>query len=194
LNVGLVGKYTREKLSEPNTYLVALVVGTLINAYGHILVPAMRGRKGVIENFVDELGEHPLLVASSIVLAYLFPICVGVYSAVRMRYSTRSFESRAEFPDRKPDPVFRAAPDGTIIDAGATTDEMIRQYNLARAQDFLGEDLWTSITKEEADSEASSATPTVHVAACDQWYLVSHSAAKDGAVNIYLTRISRPSA
>ncbi len=36
----LVSKYAVEKLRDPSTYKVAFIVGTLINLFGHILVPA----------------------------------------------------------------------------------------------------------------------------------------------------------
>ena len=35
----LIGVYTRQKLSERGTYILALIVGTFINAYAHFLVP-----------------------------------------------------------------------------------------------------------------------------------------------------------
>ena len=74
----LVSKYAVEKLRDPATYRVAFTVGTLINLFGHFLVPFMRGRSDVWTRFVAEFQERPILAACTILLAYLFPIiCPG---------------------------------------------------------------------------------------------------------------------
>ena len=48
------------------------------------------------------------------------------------RFRTHAAEMRASFPDLKPDPVFRVAPDGKIVDAGARTMVLLKKHGLAR--------------------------------------------------------------
>ena len=42
-------RYIAEKLSSCNIYVVAGVVGTFINLYGHLLVPFFRGEANPID-------------------------------------------------------------------------------------------------------------------------------------------------
>lgn len=84
---------------------MAAIVGTFINLYGHVLVPVLRGEQHPVNRFVIELGISPGVVSLSILLAYIFPMFVGVYSSVATRFQTRGFERRSWFPDNKPDPV-----------------------------------------------------------------------------------------
>ena len=141
----LVSKYAVEKLRDPSTYKVAFIVGTLINLFGHFLVPFLRDTPHVGEVFIDELRTSPVLAVISIAVAYLFPVIVQVHSAVTGRLRTHGSEMRAVFADSTPDPVFRAATDGRIIDAGASTRALLTRYDLDTAQKVLGVELWERI-------------------------------------------------
>jgi hypothetical protein len=189
----LIRKYAIEKLRDPATYRVAFTVGTLINGYGHFLVPYMRGRPDVLQRFMGELEAAPHLVILSIVIAYLFPIIVQVHSAVRSRVRTHATELRAEFPNNKPDPVFRAAPDGRIIDAGAATRELLQKHSLTHAQVLLGQEIWGQIVYLQHGGERLPLETTVHVGALERWYVVGHAPSASGGVNVYLTAVAAPS-
>ena len=73
-----------------------------------------------VHGLCDRIRAHAVPDAVFGLLAYAFPFCVGIYSAVAVRYANRRIESIADFPERKPDPVFRAARDGRLVEVGAT--------------------------------------------------------------------------
>jgi len=85
LDIRLVNKLIADKLRDRTTYVLALIVGTLINAYGHLLVPWIRTSENAFTMFAEEFGRNPGLTLFSIFLAYAFPMCVGIYSAVAAR-------------------------------------------------------------------------------------------------------------
>lgn len=187
-----LSSYLRQKLSDSNTYVVAFVVGTLINVYGHILVPLLRGRENPVDLFVSEFRQYPRLVMFSIFLAYCFPFCVTIYSAIRTRYVHRRFEMRAQFPDRKPDPVFRAAPEGDIVDGGDRTLELFERHNISTAQQLLGDGVWQQLVESTSSGQQLERNPRVHVDICEKWYVVSHSPAEGGGLNIYMAQTDPP--
>ena len=96
---------------------------------------------------------------------------------------------RAAFPDLKPDPVFRVAPDGQIVDAGARTMVLLKKHGLATVQQLIGGALWKEILELTEESKKLPRETAVHVDALGASFLVTHSPATDGAVNIYLTEI-----
>ena len=112
----LITRLVADKLRDRTTYYVALVVGTLINGFGQLLVPWFRGDADPFVVFAAEWQMRPGLTLFSIFLAYAFPFCVGIYSAVAVRYKNRRLESIADFPERKPDPVFRATRSGPLVE------------------------------------------------------------------------------
>ena len=181
----LIRRLVIGKIKDRSTYVVAAVVGTLINVYGQILVPWFRGLGNPFELFAVEFGERPGLVVFSIFLAYAFPVCVGVYSSVATRYKTRRFESVADFPDRKPDPVFRVARDGKIVELGAATQQLFDQYEVDSAQKILGEKIWAEIVAKEGPGNSG----TVFFKAEGASYIVSHAPTNDDQINVYLTRL-----
>ena len=136
MKIDLIFRLVKEKLRDRHTYAVALVVGTLINLYGQLLVPWLRGGADPFSVFGHELHERPALTLFSMFLGFAFPLCVGVYSSVATRYKNRRVESIADFPERKPDPVFRANQSGEVIEAGATTLDYFRKYGISRAQNL----------------------------------------------------------
>ena len=186
MNFRLIRRLITDKLHDRTTYGVAAVVGTLISAYGHLLVPWFRISENPFAAFATEFERTPLLTLFSIFLAYAFPFCVGIYSAVAVRYKHRRIESIADFPDRKPDPVFRAAPDGRLVEVGANTQRMFDKYQIDCAQKILGEQVWADIVSDKpADGQLS-----VYFEAEDTEYLVTHAPTDDGEINVYLTRLA----
>lgn len=185
-------RYVREKLKDSSTYVVALVVGTFINLYGHILVPWLRGSTDPLGAFIVELRAHPLVILLSMVLAYCFPFAVGTFSAVATRFKNRGFELKAIFPDSKPDPVFRADREGRFLDMGATTEAFFRERRLANAVAVLGEEAWRACVNASRDAERSTGT-VLHSRSLDRWFAVSQSCGPNDSINIYMTEV-RPDA
>ncbi len=182
----LIRRLVSEKLRDRTTYVLAAVVGTLISAYGQLLVPWLRSNANPFAAFADEFSRTPVLTALSVFLAYAFPFCVGVYSAVAARYKNRRVESIADFPERKPDPVFRADKDGQLVEVGAATQALFDRYHVDCAQKILGEAVWAQIVSNEpADGHTS-----VFFEAEDAEYLVAHAPTTNDEINVYLTRIS----
>ena len=140
-----VRRLLADKLRDAETYWIAAVVGTLINAYGHLLVPWIRGAADPWAAFVVEFRTHPALTVFSVMLAYAFPLAVGVISSVLTRYKNRRIESVADFPERKPDPVFRATQRGRPVEVGANTQQMFDKFEIDSAQKILGEEVWRQI-------------------------------------------------
>ncbi len=179
------GFYFRAKIVEPHTFCVALVVGTLINVYGQILVPAFRGEGNPFSVFAQHFSDDPGIVVVSILVAYVFPFCVTVYSAVYTRYRYRHLESRALFPDLKPDPVFRVDRSGEIIEAGETTRSLFHKIGIGSAREALGEPLFAEVLRCIDSDQDLPHGKTVTLD--DQQYQVSCSVC-DTAVNIYLSK------
>ena len=186
----MISKYAMDKLRDPSTYKVAFTVGTLINLFGHFLVPTMRGRDEIWSNFVSELTDHPVLGVCSIAIAYLFPVLVQLHAAVDTRIKGRAIELLAEFPNTKPDPVFRAAPDGQITGAGLNTQTILNKYALKKAQDILGDALWDDILALQSKGERLPRETSVHVSPLRESFLVAHAPSSAGSVNVYLTAIN----
>jgi hypothetical protein len=181
----LIRRLVGEKLLDRSTYVVAAVVGTLINVYGQLLVPWLRGAADPFAVLTNEFQERPALTVFSIFLGYAFPVFVGTYASVATRYKTRRFESVADFPDRKPDPVFRAARSGRIVEVGAATREFFEQYQVDAAQKILGEKVWAEIVSKRGPGNSG----TVYFEAEGVSYIVSYAPTADDHVNVYLTRL-----
>lgn len=182
----LIARLIIDKLHDRTTYVLALIVGTLINAYGQILVPWFRTGADPFVQFMAELALRPQLTLFSVFLAFAFPFCVGVYSAVAARYKNRRMESIADFPDRKPDPVFRADRDGQLVEVGQTTQEFFDRFQIDCAQRILGEDTWNKIVaNEESDKRV-----VINFEAEGEKYLVAHTPTRNNQINIYMTRLS----
>jgi len=187
----LVGRYTKEKLQQRNTYVMTFIVGTLINVYGQLLVPILRGNPDPWGELFHKFKIEPGLALLSVVLGYFFPFVVSTTSAVLQRYQHRRFESRALFPDYKPDPVFRASSDGTIVDAGAFTRRVFNERGVGRVQELLGEDIWSRIVAHESERRAGellNSETEVECAPLGGRFLVVHSTTHHGEINIYMTR------
>jgi hypothetical protein len=178
----VVKRYIREKLAQPGTYIVAVVVGSLINLYGQILVPLARGQQHPFDHFIAEFQAYPLLVSLSIVLGFCFPLVVGVLSAVMARYAQRHVESRAWLPDYKPDPVFRVDRKGEILDMGTTTASVFEQHGIKTAEAVLGNELWAKARMSTTPLEPCGKTEF-----SGRDYIVSLSIAPDDTLNIYMS-------
>ncbi len=181
----LINRLIFSKLREKNTYILALIVGSLINVYGQLLVPWLRGAANPLFVLIDQFQSNPLLTIFSIFLAFAFPLCVGVYSSVSTRYKNRRIESIADFPETKPDPVFRVEQNGQIVEAGEATKEFFRKYGVFDAPSLLGEDIWESIIS----GKASDSIGQCYFEPEDANYIVKYSRTKDEKFNIYLTRL-----
>ena len=182
----LIRRLIVDKLHDRTTYGVAAVVGTLISAYGHLLVPWIRSDVNPFTAFAAEMGRAPILTLFSIFLAYAFPFCVGTYSAVAVRYKNRRIESIADFPERKPDPVFRAARDGRLVEVGANTQRMFEKYQIDCAQNILGETIWADIVSDKpVDGQIR-----IFFEAEGAEYLVAHAPTENDEINVYLTRLA----
>ena len=182
----LICRLIAGKLRDRTTYWLAAIVGTLINAYGQILVPWFRSSENPFETFGDHLQQNPGLTIFSIFLAYAFPFCVGIYSAVAARYKNRRIESIADFPERKPDPVFRASRSGQLVEVGANTQIFFDRYEIDCAQKILGDAVWADIVA----SKLADRRVEIYFEAEDAQYLVAHAPTADDQINVYLTRLS----
>ncbi len=183
----IIYRLVLDKLRDPGTYTLSVVVGTVINLYGQILVPWLRGSSTPFTDLAAEASARPGLMATSVAVGYTFPLLVSVYSAVATRYGNRALESRSRFPDLKPDPVFRAQADGTIVDCGATTQVFLKAYGVRCAQDILGEDAWRRIRND--DPALAHEQMTIHFAPEGVGYIVAYSAGEADCFNVYLTRL-----
>ena len=185
-----VQRYVGEKLRQPNTYVISFVVGSLLNVYGHMLVPWLRGQDQLLSRFAEEFLRFPFLVSLSIAIAYMFPLLVGLYSSVSTRYAYRDFERRAQFPDSKPDPVFKANSDGQLLDMGATTQVFFSDHGIKTANQFLGDELWARLA-----SGGSGALPAGSIVYCDSvesWYVISYCHLEDESINVYVSQTVSP--
>ena len=172
------------KLCEKNTYILALIVGTLINVYGQLLVPWLRGVDKPGQVLVNHYQSHTWLTLFSIFLAFAFPLCVGVYSAVSTRYKNRRTESIADFPDTKPDPVFRVNQEGNFVEVGTITQRFFEKYDIRSAQHILGDEIWEKIKSGAAPDSIGQFSFEPEGAN----YIVKYSPTRDEKINIYFSR------
>lgn len=198
----LARRYLVEKLKDPASYVVAAFVGTFINAYGQLLVPWLRGANEPWQRFVGEFREAPGVVCASLLLAYAFPLCVNVFSAVAARYAGRRFEARALFSDYRFNPVFRALPTGEVVDAGLRTAEAFEALGIRMAQSVLGNALWARLVRAAQDQDQDQAQDgrglrnraVVYSEALDAWYQVGHVAGPDGTLQVFMQEADSPAA
>ncbi len=148
-------------------------------------MPWLRSGADPFLAFADEFRRAPPLTLFTVFLAYAFPFCVGVYSAAAARYKMRRIESIADFPERCPDPVFRATPSGRLVETGAATRLLFDRHRIDCAQKILGEAVWSRIVSQPH----SGAGTTVYFAAEDVDYLVTHAPSANGEINVYLASL-----
>ncbi|MEH6545642.1 MAG: hypothetical protein V7701_04410 [Sneathiella sp.] len=153
MNYQLIGRFIKGRLKDPSLYWLALIVGTVINCYGHLLVPWMRSGENPFLLLLHELEVRPYLTIFTILMTYSFPFGVALYSSVGARYKNRRLESIADFPDRNPSPVFHATKDGNFVEVGAETSKFFQTYNITTAHDLVGTETWRKITENEANSD-----------------------------------------
>lgn len=185
MNLKLILRLTWGKLRSHGTYVLALIVGTLINLYGQLLVPWLRDAPDPIGVFLDVLERNPGTTVLSIFLGYAFPFFVGTYSAVAARYNNRRMESVADFPDRKPDPVFRVNRNGDLVETGALTGEWFVKHKISNASAILGEAVWSDIRHDRGLDPGT----TVRFDPEGIRYVVAYAPTADDQINIYLTRL-----
>ena len=110
---------------------------------------------------------------------------MGIYSSVATRYKNRRIESIADFPERKPDPVFRATQSGKLVEVGAATQNFFDKYEIDSAQAILGEEIWDEIIS----GKRAEIGTTIYFAAEDVNFLVAHAPTANDEINIYLSRL-----
>ncbi len=181
----LIRRLIFAKLCEKTTYVLALIVGTLINVYGQLLVPWFRGANNPTDVLMNHFQIHPGLTLFSIFLAFAFPLCVGVYSSVVTRYKGRRTESIADFPETKPDPVFRVNQTGSFVEVGSTTQQFFDTYGIHNAQNILGDEIWEEIKSgAESDKIVQFYFEPEYAS-----YIVKYTPTRNDNINIYLTRL-----
>ncbi|MAA78920.1 MAG: hypothetical protein CL916_06640 [Deltaproteobacteria bacterium] len=94
----LVLQFGVQKLQKKDTYIVALVVGSLITVYGQFIVPYLRNEVDVWGIFTSKMLAQPNLSLFSILLAYLFPIGVQLHATIVTRL--REIQTQAQIPRR----------------------------------------------------------------------------------------------
>ena len=180
-----------EQLRREDTVWTVLIVGTLINIYGQVLVPVARGSSGIFTEFRRNFEQAPLVALSTVVLGYLFPLLVSSLTGARTRIEIRTVASLAQFPELKPDPVFRADDSGAVIEAGARTRVLFERHHVRTAQDILGEDAWGRIVSEVGREGVLTTPEAIYFAPAGRWYAAAASAAPEG-INVYLAAIPSP--
>ncbi|MFT5115714.1 MAG: hypothetical protein ACI8P9_005067 [Parasphingorhabdus sp.] len=94
-------KLLTARLKDPSTYWLAIIVGTLINLYGQILVPWMRGVESPWLQFIDGASAFPGSTLLSVSLGYIFPFCVGIYSTIAIQQKNQRVASIVGLPEHK---------------------------------------------------------------------------------------------
>jgi hypothetical protein len=183
----LIYRYIIEKLRDRSTYILALIVGSIINLYGQFLLPWFRGSFDPPVDFLIEFEIRPEVTIFSVFLGFAFPFCVGLYSAVATRYKKRRIEAIATLPDLCPDPMFLADKSGRIVAAGAGTEAFLAGRGIDDARAILGEDLWLHIIGGEPMSDR----PMVQLESEGATYVVAYTPGENGNINIYLARLPR---
>ncbi len=187
MDIRLIRIFVGAKLLDRSTYILALIVGSLINLYGQILLPWFRGSFDPPSDLLIEFEIRPAITILSILLGFLFPFCVGIYSAVTMRYNNRRTEAIARLPDYSPDPMFSAGYDSQIIDAGPSTRDFMKRYDIDNAKQILGDSLWGHIVSGEPMEDR----PIVFFEPDRSKYAVSYRSTEFDTINIYLARLPR---
>ncbi len=150
-----VARFIAGKLRDRSTYVVALVVGTIINLYGQFLLPWFRGSFDPPTDFLIEFEIRPEIIVFSVFLGFAFPFCIGLYSAVTARWKNRHLEVLFSLPENSPDPMLRFGADGTLVQAGSRTRAFLAAHRIDHAVDLLGADFWARIVAGEAAEERS---------------------------------------
>ena len=185
----LVGRYIKDRLTKRATYLLPLVVGTVINCYGQFLIPYLRGVEQPLQQFLGEWESNPALVVFSIFVGYCFPFLVGLYSAVMTRFGTRDMELKAQFPDNKPDPVFCADEQGDIIFCGRTTQIFFDKRDIKTTFDLFGEQQWKEIVSDIQCHDRPSLNVSYHCNMTKKRFQTRYSKNPENGINVYLTEI-----
>jgi len=81
-----------QQLGAPGTLRTALVVGALINVYGQVLVPWLRGADAV-QAFSRSAQEAPVVTVLSVALGFAFPWLVSAHAGARVRVEVAGRQS-----------------------------------------------------------------------------------------------------
>lgn len=94
----LILRLIGEKLRDRGTYVLVFIVGSIINLYGQFLLPWFRGSFDPATDFLIEFEIRPEITIISVILGYVFPLCVSIYSAVAVRYRSHGTDSASSLP------------------------------------------------------------------------------------------------
>ena len=95
----LILRLIGEKLRDRGTYVLAFVVGSIINIYGQFLLPWFRGSFDPATDFLIEFEIRPDITIISVAMGYAFPLCVSIYTAVAVRYKSRATSAVTSLPE-----------------------------------------------------------------------------------------------
>jgi hypothetical protein len=177
-----------ERFHDPGLYWLVLIVGLMINFYGQVLVPWLR-KLHPLSAIREEATRRPRLFALSVTVGFLFPLFVSVTSSATTSYANRHVYERANFPDEKPDPVFRVDLEGNFVDMGRSTRELLERHPAKNVDDILGAVVWAAVS--EAHHSGRQLANDTAIQHGGEWYLVSQSPSSDGKlINIYLAHLA----
>ena len=74
-----------QQLGKRGTLVTAAVVGTVINMYGQMVVPCLRGSGSAIDDLRRNFEDAPFLAIISIALGYTFPWLVSAFASARAK-------------------------------------------------------------------------------------------------------------
>ena len=69
----LIYRYIGEKLRDKSVYVLMLIVGSIINLYGQLLLPWFRGSFDPPVDFLIEFEIRPEVTIFSVFLGFAFP-------------------------------------------------------------------------------------------------------------------------
>lgn len=182
----LLLRFAGETLRTRMTWYIMVVVGTVINLYGQLLIPWLRNAGSPLDIFMSECVNNPGVLTLSVVLGFAFPLVVSVFSGTWARYQGRQLRNRSQFPDAKPDPVFRVDREGHIVDAGERTWTFLEAHGITSAEAILGELAWAWVLQESANEDSASCGRTV---VFDGSRYAVTWARVEGQVNVYMARL-----
>jgi hypothetical protein len=183
----LILGYIKDRLNKRSTYMLPLVVGTVINCYGQLLIPYLRGVEDPLIMLTAQMDTTPGLLSFSIFLGYFFPFLVSLYSAVMTRLGSREIELKAQLPDHKPDPVFCVNQQGKLITCGKTTQTLFNAIGFTDAGDFLGQTMWRNILDDLNGVTSQPFSTLFYCKAAKMSFQTRYVKNAEGSINIYLS-------
>lgn len=145
-------------------------------------MPWIRGADP-FEALAAEFAAHPFVTIFTALPAFLFPMAVGVTASVITRRKNRRVESVADFSERQPDPVFRAARDGSLVEVAAATLALFARHQVEGAPSILGAAVRSGIVAGSVPRSGQ----VVWFDAMGRHYVVSRAPTANDEVNVDMT-------